>query len=122
MPILTKTFGSPPLTRIKASISTADATRPRAGTIDANRGTLRPDSRRSGGSWAARAAVVFRHARPQPVRFRGTVLTGTWWHEVTGTSWHLAARGLGRAPSTISREITRNGGRRRYRAWRAEAG
>ncbi len=30
------------------------------------------------------------------------------------------ARGLGRSPSTISREITRNGGRERYRSVRAE--
>ncbi len=30
------------------------------------------------------------------------------------------ARRLGRAPSTISREVARNGGRRPYRAWRAE--
>jgi len=33
---------------------------------------------------------------------------------------HIAAR-LGRSPSTVSREIRANGGRRRYRAWRAEA-
>ncbi len=39
-----------------------------------------------------------------------------------GASLRSIARGLGRAPSTVSREITRNGGRRRYRAWRAEAG
>src|SRR4051794_3319114 len=32
----------------------------------------------------------------------------------------IAAR-LGRAPSTVSREITRNGGRRHYRAARADA-
>ena len=31
------------------------------------------------------------------------------------------ARGLGRAPSTVSREIAGNGGRRHYRARRAEA-
>lgn len=30
------------------------------------------------------------------------------------------ARSLGRSPSTVSREVARNGGRRRYRAWRAE--
>ena len=33
----------------------------------------------------------------------------------------VIARRLGRAPSTVSREITRNGGRRRYRAHRADA-
>jgi transposase, IS30 family len=37
-----------------------------------------------------------------------------------GDSLRAIARGLGRAPSTISREVARNGGRRRYRAWRAE--
>jgi len=35
---------------------------------------------------------------------------------VAGHSLRAIARALGRAPSTISREITRNGGRRRYRA------
>jgi transposase, IS30 family len=30
------------------------------------------------------------------------------------------ARRLGRAPSTVSREVRRDGGRRRYRAWHAE--
>jgi DNA-binding CsgD family transcriptional regulator len=33
---------------------------------------------------------------------------------------HIAAR-LGRAPSTVSRELTRNGGRHRYRAQAADA-
>ena len=37
-----------------------------------------------------------------------------------GTSLRCIARGLGRPPSTISREVARNGGRRRYRAERAE--
>ena len=39
-----------------------------------------------------------------------------------GGSLRSIARGLRRAPSTVSREIVRNGGRRRYRAWRAETG
>jgi transposase, IS30 family len=42
-------------------------------------------------------------------------------HLVAGASLRAIARRLGRAPSTVSREIARNGGRRRYRAWRAEA-
>jgi len=42
-------------------------------------------------------------------------------HLVAGASLRAIAMHLGRAPSTVSREITRNGGRRRYRAWRAEA-
>jgi IS30 family transposase len=38
-----------------------------------------------------------------------------------GTSlWAIAAR-LGRAPSTVAREVSRNGGRRRYRAWLADS-
>ena len=39
-----------------------------------------------------------------------------------GESYRAIARRLGRAPSTISREVHANGGRRRYRAWRAELG
>ena len=38
-----------------------------------------------------------------------------------GESLRAIARELGRAPSTVSREVARNGGRRRYRAGRAEA-
>ena len=37
-----------------------------------------------------------------------------------GESLRLLARRLGRAPSTLSREVARNGGRRRYRAHRAD--
>ncbi len=39
----------------------------------------------------------------------------------TNISIRAIARELGRAPSTISREVSRNGGRRRYRASRADA-
>jgi len=39
---------------------------------------------------------------------------------LAGESMRRIARRLGRAPSTISREIRASGGRRRYRAWRAE--
>jgi IS30 family transposase len=39
---------------------------------------------------------------------------------VAGDSTRSIARSLGRAPSTVSREIQRNGGRRRYRACRAD--
>ena len=38
-----------------------------------------------------------------------------------GQSLRAIARHLGRAPSTISRELLRNGGRESYRAWRADA-
>ncbi|WP_420636633.1 IS30 family transposase [Candidatus Palauibacter sp.] len=37
-----------------------------------------------------------------------------------GDSYRLIAGRLGRAPSTISREVAANGSRERYRAWRAE--
>ena len=39
---------------------------------------------------------------------------------VAGRSMRCIAASLGRAPSTVSREIRRNGGRRRYRASKAE--
>jgi IS30 family transposase len=38
-----------------------------------------------------------------------------------GLSIRTIARGVGRAPSTVSREVARNGGRRRYRAAKADA-
>ena len=38
-----------------------------------------------------------------------------------GDSCRVIARRLGRAPSTVSREVARNGGRRRYRAQAADA-
>jgi len=38
-----------------------------------------------------------------------------------GQSLRVIARLLGRAPSTVSREVLRNGGRRPHRAWRADA-
>ena len=37
-----------------------------------------------------------------------------------GQSLRSIAASLGRAPSTVSREVNRNGGRRRYRASKAE--
>ena len=39
---------------------------------------------------------------------------------VAGSSIRAIATSLGRAPSTVSREIRRNGGRRRYRANKAD--
>lgn len=39
----------------------------------------------------------------------------------SGESIRAIARTLGRAPSTVSREVTRNGGRLRYRATRADS-
>jgi IS30 family transposase len=40
---------------------------------------------------------------------------------LVGESVRRIASRLGRAPSTVSREVVHNGGRCRYRAWRAEA-
>jgi IS30 family transposase len=37
-----------------------------------------------------------------------------------GRSRRAIATALGRSPSTVSREVSANGGRRRYRAWRAD--
>ena len=39
---------------------------------------------------------------------------------VAGLSLRTIAAGLGRSPSTVSREVARNGGRRAYRACRAD--
>ena len=39
---------------------------------------------------------------------------------LAGASFRVIASQLGRAPSTISREVGANGGRIRYRAWRGE--
>ena len=39
---------------------------------------------------------------------------------VAGHSLRLIAVSLGRAPSTVSRKVTRNGGRRKYRASKAD--
>ena len=39
---------------------------------------------------------------------------------VAGNTIHSIAASLGRAPSTVSREVNRNGGRRRYRANKAD--
>ena len=41
---------------------------------------------------------------------------------MAGHSIRSIAESLGRAPSTVSREVTRNGGQRRYRASKAEQG
>jgi IS30 family transposase len=39
---------------------------------------------------------------------------------LAGESCRSISRTLGRAPATVSREVRANGGRQRYRAWRAE--
>ena len=63
--------------------------------------------------------------RPVPRKRSSLSLTLSEREEISrgimaGDSMRLIAASLGRAPSTVSREINRNGGRRRYRANKAE--
>jgi IS30 family transposase len=65
--------------------------------------------------------------RPPPVEPKRSRLqvTATEREEISrgiaaGDSLRAIARRLGRSPSTVSREVARNGGRRRYRACRAD--
>ncbi len=62
---------------------------------------------------------------PAPRSRRNRSLTQTDREEISrglsaGRSQRQIAQGLGRAPSTISREVARNGGRTKYRALRAD--
>ena len=77
------------------------------------------------------SSCIFNHIRPtggiSPVPRRRSGLALTLWEReeisrglVAGQSIRALARTLGRAASTISREIRRNGGRRRYRAAAAD--
>lgn len=73
-------------------------------------------------------AVLARHGGVRPsARARGTQqLTAAEREEISrgiaaGLSSRAIAAALGRAPSTVSREIARNGGQRRYRAAVADA-
>ena len=63
--------------------------------------------------------------RPTPRRRSRLALTLAEREEISrgvvaGQSLRSIAASLGRAPSTVSREIGRNGGRRRYRASKAD--
>ena len=63
--------------------------------------------------------------RPAQRRRSGRTLTLCEREEISrgvfaGQSLRFIAAALGRAPSTVSREVNRNGGRRRYRASKAE--
>ncbi|MFQ5546467.1 MAG: IS30 family transposase [Acidiferrobacterales bacterium] len=65
--------------------------------------------------------------RPAPRRRSGLALTLAEREEISrgaaaGRSMRSIATSLGRSPSTISREIRRNGGPRRYRAGKADQG
>jgi transposase, IS30 family len=74
-------------------------------------------------------ALVVRHASRRPVRHDGWVpgpgrLTLADREEITlglhgGESFTAIAARLGKAVSTVSREVAANGGREGYRAWRA---
>ena len=71
--------------------------------------------------------VIARHGGKPPTRPRRSAvqLSVAEREEISlglrsGLSLRAIARGLGRSPSTVSREIARNGGAPAYRAWRAE--
>jgi IS30 family transposase len=75
-------------------------------------------------------ALIVRHASRRPVRRNGWVpgpgrLTLADREEITlglhaGESFTMIAARLGKAVSTVSREVAANGGRGAYRAWRAQ--
>ena len=69
--------------------------------------------------------ALFGGIRPEPRRHSSLVLKLAEREEISrgivaGQSMRSMASMLGRAPSTVSREINRNGGQRRYRASKAE--
>ena len=74
-------------------------------------------------------ALIVRHPSRRPVHADGWVpgpgrLTVADREEITvglhaGESFTVIAARLGKATSTVSREVAANGGRSRYRAWRA---
>ena len=77
------------------------------------------------------SSSIFAHLRPHggirpvPRRRSGRALSLAEREEIsrgmaTGASLRAVAARLGRAPSTVSRELRRNGGRRRYRAAAAD--
>ena len=67
-------------------------------------------------SGGVRAAVRRRSARQLSLVEREEISRGV----AAGESFRVLARRLGRAPSTLSREVARNGGRYGYRAHRAD--
>ena len=76
-------------------------------------GSIRAFVEASGG---VRPAVRRRSVRHLSLVEREEISRGV----AAGESLRVLARRLGRAPSTICRELARNGGRRRYRAHRAD--
>jgi IS30 family transposase len=88
---------------------------------------MRAVARRLGRSGGTVNSYVLRcgGVRPAQRKRRAQQLTAAEREEIsrgvaTRESVRSIARRLGRSPSTISREIARNGGRRNYRATRAE--
>ena len=89
--------------------------------------SLRSISRGMGRSMEAlRALIAATGGRPPGVSRRSLLRLSLAEREeisrgvVAGDSYRLIAGRLRRAASTVSREIKRNGGRQRYRAFRAE--
>jgi IS30 family transposase len=76
-------------------------------------GSIRAMVESSGG---VRLAVRRRSVRQLSLVEREEISRGV----AAGESLRVIGRRLGRSPSTISRELARNGGRRRYRAYRAD--
>ena len=76
-------------------------------------GSIRAFVEASGG---VRPAVRHRSVRHLSLVEREEISRGV----AAGESLRVVARRLGRAPSTLSRELSRNGGRHRYRAHRAD--
>jgi IS30 family transposase len=76
-------------------------------------GSIRAMVESSGG---VRLAVRRRSVRDLSLVEREEISRGV----AAGESLRVLARRLDRSPSTISRELARNGGRRRYRAYRAD--
>jgi IS30 family transposase len=89
--------------------------------------SLRSISRRLGRSMQMLRILIASTGGRQPAKLRRSALRLSLAEReeisrslVVGESCRLIARQLRRAPSTVSREIARNGGRRRYRACEAE--
>ena len=81
----------------------------------------------SGGIWCVLAplgGVIRKEAfgGPSGVRLSVEERQELWLGLQSGRSLREIARRLGRAPSTISREVRANGGREGYRPHRAQAG
>jgi IS30 family transposase len=77
-------------------------------------------------AWAVRHLLADPARRPENTRARSPLRLSLAEREeisrglVAGWSCAAIAAGLGRAPSTVSREVAVNGGRRRYRAHRSD--